>query len=649
MRFWHVVAVGLLVVAAAISPFAVSGGGQQASAVPIENTKTTGVPDQVVQRAQDSTIALPTGQVYFSQFKYTVGYYGISSMAAGLQASTERELGRPMSVFVSDFSGTGVYVGNDGYLRVPTNASTAWIPASDAYFVVGSDARIPTREQAIVPFSDRSDATAFAQQYDGRVERWPAVKQLDVGAAGRTPEEWERARDARQERANQTTARAADLLDRPVSTTVKPNESLSAAVRAAPPNTTIRLAAGNHSVSDVNVDKPVTIRGSGVNRTRIVGDGNRSVVYVNASRVALTDVSLSGIGSVRSRGEANITGVPVENESFRRQYWTTHGYGDAGVVFESSAGSLVSDVRMQTRANGVIARNSPNLTVSNLTVVGTKRWEDGFIGVTVLGAPALVQDSTFYGGKVGVFAHDTGSFAVRNSSMEGMMIGVFSVFAQGAFAANNDIQDTYVGIYVHDRSNRNVVTGNSIENSKNGVLVYGRSSYVAGNVLTHNQHGLAVQGQYSVYRGNVVAFNRVGIRAMSLFPTNRVSGNDIAHNRRYVETARYNVLHVWHGNYWRGAPGVDMDGDGYLSRSFRATGPVGRVAERATGAPTLARAPALQLLRQLQRTMPGLRFGGVVDEAPRAAPVHPRVLARLDNTSYPPGQFDDDDEWDFSF
>jgi parallel beta-helix repeat protein len=649
MKFWHVAAVGVLVLAVVVGPFAVSGGGEQATAMPMEQTKSTGVPSSVVVSAHNSTLALPSGQVTFSQFKFTVGYYGITSMVAGLQQSTERELGRPMSVFVSDFSQTGVYVGEDGHLRTPSDVDYGWVPANEASFVVGSNASIPTREQAIVPFSSRSDATAFAQRYGGRVEDWQTVQELDVSVAGRSSAEWTRVSNARSDRANRTATRASSLLDRPVTATVGPDESLSAAIQAAPPNTTIRLASGNHSVSELTVAKPVTIRGAGANQTRIVGNENRSVLYVNASRVAVSNLSISGIGPVRSRDRANVTDVPVGDGSFREKYWTAHGYGDAGIVFNESTRSFVAGVRMQTRANGVIARNSPNLTVSNLTVVGSKNWEDGFIGVSVLGAPALVENSTFLGGKVGVYAHDTESFTVRNSEMEGMMIGVFSVYARGAYVADNDVEDTYVGIYIHDRSDRNVVTGNTVENSKNGVLVFGRSSYVAENVVAHNEHGLVVQGQYSVYEENVAAFNRIGVRAMSLFPTNRVTDNDFAHNSQYVETARFNVLHVWSGNYWRGAPGIDTDGDGTLSRAFRATGPVGMVAERGTGAPTLARAPALELVRELQQTMPGLRFGGAVDEAPRATPVHPDVLARLDNTQRPPGQFDDEDDWDFSF
>ncbi|NIB99188.1 nitrous oxide reductase accessory protein NosL [Halobacterium sp. R2-5] len=647
MRFLTVAIAGLLVVAGVLAPFAVQGGDTRVAAVPMEDTRSTGAPESVVVRAHESSLVLPKGQVFFTQYRYAVGYYGVASLVSGLQANTERELGRPMAVYVSDFSGTDLSVGDDGLLRMSTDREHGWVAAADAYFVVGSDARTPTRDRAVVPFSERADAAAFADDHGGRVERWAAVAELSFGAAGRTPAEWERVEDRRREASDGTVERATRLLDRPVSATVGANDSLAAAVRDAPPNTTVRLAAGNHSVRDVRVEKPVTIRGAGANLTRVAGDGNGSVFDVNASRVALADLSVSGVGPVRSRDPANVTAVPVGNESFRHDYWTTHGYGDAGVVFDESAASLVSDVRVTTDANGVIARNSPNLSVSNLTVVGTEDWEDGFLGVAVLGAPAVVENSTFYGGKVGVWAHDTDSFAVRNTSMEGMMVGVFSVYAQGAFAADNDIRDTWVGVYVHDRSNGNVVTGNDIENSRNGVLVYGRSSYVADNVLTHNRNGLAVQGQFAVYRRNVLAFNRVGVRVMSLFPTNDVTANDVAYNQRYAETTRYNVLHVWNGNYWRGAPGVDADGDGYLSRPFSATGPVGAVAERGAGAPTLARAPALQMLQQLQRTVPGLRAGGVADERPSAEPIRPAVLERLAETRRGPGRYEDDDDWDY--
>lgn len=648
MRFWHLALAGLLVGAGVLAPFVAQSGDAEADAVPMTDAKSTGVPESVVVRAHESSLVLPMGQAYFTQYRYAVGYYGVSSLVSGLQANTERELGRPMSVYVSDFSGTDVRVGDDGLLRMPTSQETDWVPASEAYFVVDSDVRIPTRDGAIVPFSEPADADAFVADHGGRVEQWQAVQRRQVGAAGRAAAEWEQVANRRRASTDLRAERASGLLDRPVSTTVAADESLAAAVRGAPPNTTVRLTAGNHSVDDVRVEKPVTIRGAGANRTRVVGDGDRRVFHANASRVALADLSISGVGPVRNRDAANVSGVPVPEDSYRYDYWVTHGYGDAGVVFDESRRSLVSDVRISTPANGVIARNSPNLTVSNLTVRGTRDWEDGFLGVSVLGAPALVEDSTFRGGKVGVYAHDTPSFAVRNSDMEGMMVGVFSVFAQGAYAANNDVEDTWVGVYVHDRSNRNVVTGNEISNSRNGVLVFARSSYVAGNVLTHNRNGLVVQGQFSVYRRNVVAFNRVGVRAMSLFPTNRVTGNDVAYNGRYAETARSNVLHVWRGNYWRGAPGVDTDGDGYLSRPFHATGPVGAVAEQAAGAPTLSRAPALQLLQQLQRTVPGLRGGGVADERPRAEPVRPTVLDRLaDGPRRGPGQYEDEDDWDY--
>jgi nitrous oxidase accessory protein NosD/nitrous oxide reductase accessory protein NosL len=648
MRFRHVAVAGLVVLAGVLTPFAVQGDTGAVPAVPMEQTKSTGVPESVVVRAHESALAIPKGQVFFSQYRYAVGYYGVSSLVAGLQANTARELGRPLTVYVADFSGTDVTVGEDGLLRASTGGDTDWVAAADAYFVVDSDARIPTRDHAVVPFSDRADAEAFASEHGGRVDRWPAVQRLDVGAAQRSAAAWERVTERRRDRANRTARRSLRLLDRPVSVTVGANQSLSAAIRAAPPNTTVELAAANYSVADLRVDKPVTIRGQGANRTRLVGDGNGTVVSANASRVALADLAIAGVGPVRNRDAENVTDVPVSEDSFKYDYWVTHGYGDAGVVFTESTGSLVTDVQLSTPANGVIARNSPNLTVSNLTVRGTRDWQDGFLGVSILGAPALVEDSTFYGGKVGVYAHDTDSFAVRNNTMEGMLVGVFSVYAQGAFAANNDVSDTWVGVYVHDRSNRNVVVGNEIENSRNGVLAYGRTSYVASNVLTHNRNGLVVQGQFAVYRRNVVAYNRVGLRVLSLFPTNRVAANDVAHNTRYADAGARNVLHVWQGNYWRGAPGVDSDGDGVLSRPFHVTGPVGAVSAHAAGAPTLARAPALQLVQALQQTVPGLRTGGVTDAQPRAAPVRPAVLERVvARNRWPPGRYQDADDWDY--
>lgn len=122
-----------------------------------------------------------------------------------------------------------------------------------------------------------------------------------------------------------------------------------------------------------------------MNQTTIRGDGEGSVITVTGNRTALTNLSITGVGQVRSGKNRSVEDIPVPKQSIKYKFWKVHGYGDAAVVFDSASHGLVADVRINTTSNGVIARSSPNVVVSNTTIFGTKRWRDGFLGVAALG------------------------------------------------------------------------------------------------------------------------------------------------------------------------------------------------------------------------------------------------------------------------
>ena len=646
-RTFAVLGIVLLVLASV--PFVVNPTTSgQSSAVAFENTKRTGLSGAADRRVEDSSLVVPKAEVYYSQYQYVVGYQGVTSLVAGLQSHERREFGRPLAVYVSDFSGTDVRVGDGGYLRLPGPEQSGWVSARDAYFVVNSSARIPSRNTTVIPFSKRSDANAFVRRYGGEVRRWPATRRLSVGRAARSVSTWERVVNRRQSRTDKAVTKARTALNRPVSTVVGRDAStIAAAINSAPPNTTIVVPPGTYRVDDLRVRKPITIRGAGPNATHITGDENGSVISVSAPQTAVTSLSVSGVGKNRSGADRPVGNISVNKSSWKYQYWKTHGFGDAALVFDTAPRSLVSNVRINTTSNGIISRNSANLTVSNITVYGTKRWGDGFLGVASLGAPVVVQDSRIYGGKVGVYTYAASRSVVRNSSMKGMMVGVFDLYASQLLVSNNTIEDAWNAVYIETRSYGSAVINNRLHNSKNGVLVEGRANYLANNVAMHNKHGMVVQGQYSLYRHNTLARNRVGARGLTLFPTNQVTANDFVSNRQYTTTSAFDILHLWQGNYWSDAPGFDWDDDGRLERAFRPTGAVDGQANRVSDVATLAQSPAVQILRRLQQLMPGLRSAGIVDPRPRATPVRPKVVRQSRLAENGTGRHSDPDPWDF--
>lgn len=633
------------------APFAVGvSTEEQAETVPFDRTKTVGVPQSVVRQAQQTGVVLPRAKVFYSQYRYVVGYYGITPLLADLRGERTRTLGRPLTVHVSDFSGTNLSVTDEGYLWIPeTSALTpGWVPADEAHFVVGSSARIPARETTVVPFSDRTDAEEFAREYGGEVMNWNEVQQVSVGGLGRSRASWKRVVNRRHRRADATVAAGRALLDRPVSVVVgRDAPTIQAAIARAPPNTTVLVPPGRYDVNDLRIEKPLTLLGAGRNATRLVGDRNGSVIFASAQRTAIANLSLAGVGPNRSGVERPPEDVRASRNDSLFNMRKVHAYGDAGVVFDTSRRSLVSNVTIHTTSNGVIARDSPNVTVSNLTVYGTKRWQDGFLGVSAVGSRVVVQDSRFLGGKVGVFALDASGSVVRNSSMEGMMVGSFDLFSRDLLVAGNHIEDTAYGVYVETRSFDTAVVANDVRNSANGLIVAGSANYVAGNLLAKNDRAIVVEGHYTLYTRNLLGFNDVGFRAAGLLPTNRVGRNDVAANRQAAVASAHNVLHVWRGNYWASAPGVRRTATGHLKRAFYPTSPVDGAVDRVRYAPVVAHSPALAAVRQLRRLVAGLQASGVVDPAPLAHPVRPEEVASLRARYETPGRSEDDDPWDF--
>ena len=643
------VAFVLLLLASA--PFAASVSTQPDSeTVDFDRTKTVGVPETVVRQAQRTGLVLPKAEVFYSQYRYVVGYYGITPLVASMQSDRDRALGRPLTIYVTDFSRTNVSLTDEGYPWIPETSpvSPDWVPATEAYFVVNSAARIPTQDSVVVPFSDRQDAKAFIAQYGGELRRWRGVQRLPVGGLGRSREAWQAEVRQRHRRATRLVRARRALLDRPVSVVVgRSAPTIEAAIARAPPNTTVFVPPGTYNVSDLRIRKPLTLRGAGPNATSIIGDRNGSVIYAPHARTAIAKVSITGVGRNRSGANRTLSEIGIDPNATLFNMRKVHGYGDAGIVFDTARDSLVSNVTINTTSNGIIARDSPGVAITNLTVYGTKRWQDGFLGVSAVGSPLVVQDSRFLGGKVGVYALDVSGVVVSDSVMEGMMLGSFNLYARELLIANNTIEDTSFGVYVETRSFETAVVGNSLRNSGNGLIVAGTANYVANNVVAKNDRGIVVEGHYTLYTRNVLAFNDVGFRAIGLLPTNRVTANDVVSNRWPAQVSTHNIFHVWRGNYWSSAPGVRRTPTGHLERGFYPTGPVDSVVDRVRYAPVLARSPALQFLRQLRRLVPGLQASGVVDPAPLARPVRPATIKRLVSTYETVGRKPDDDPWDF--
>ena len=585
----------------------------------------------------DARVELPRTQVFYSQYPYVVGYYGVDSFVANQrEPAHERRFGFPNAVYVAEYTDTDVELNDEG---IPvTSFAPGWTAAEDAVYVVDSDARTPSGE-AVMPFETRRSAEAFVDDYGGEVVGWATVLERPVEVDDATG-----VRD-RVERHHDDADRAVDArveaADRPVSVVVGADEpTIQAAVDVAPPNTTVHVPEGTYEET-INIDRPVTLRGGGVEgegATNVVGDSNGTVVTIEADRTAIVGVNVSGVGDTTpgptvtddhahggfSSGGGHDHGDSDGDDSWDADIDDDYAGGDAAIAVNTASEVLIAETTIETDAAGIIFRDAPGFVVRETTVLGSDNYREGHMGVAAMRSSGVVEHSTFVGGLDGVYTHRADGAVIRDNEMTENRMGIHLMFTSGTLLADNAIagQET-TGIYVMTGPERNAIVGNEITETRTGISFGGTDTYVADNELTDNHLGLRIDGVASIIERNVIADNYGGVETWALLPTNRVTHNDFVGNRDHVPVSS-GRLRVWshdgEGNYWQGAIGT-TDGVA-IQRPHTPTDPVDERLHRVDGAPTLAQAPALDALAGFQGAVPGMRADEVIDTAPLCSPVN---------------------------
>ena len=609
-----------VIVLGVVGLFLVDVGSTSPDPVDFDDTVSMGLAfDDEIGLEDD--VELPRVQVFYSQYQYVTGYYGVERFVEEQREPThEQRFGYPLAVYVTDYSESDLELTDDGHPKPA--GETGWVDASRAAYVVGSDARAPSGE-TVVPFSDRAEAETFADDHGGSVLTWEEVleTEFDVDDAGTVRDRV----DDQQRDADAIVEASRELLERPETVVVgEDGETIQSAIDAAGANETVVVPEGTYEET-VTIDRPITLRADG--NVTIDGGGNGSVVTVESERAAVVGVELSGVGE-ETGDELVVDHHPdddVDEEQWETELEGAYGQGDAGVLTSDADGVLIEDVTIETPANGVLLRDSPDAVVRNVTVHGAENWRDGYMGVVAMHSPSVIEGSTFLDGRDAVYTHRADGIAIRGNYMEGGRMGVHFMHTSDALVANNHVRDQdNVGIYVMTGPERNAIVENEVVANPTGIRPEGSDTYVAQNVIVGNQLGFRTDATNSIYEENVVAGNIEGIQARSILPTNRVTGNDFVDNGNHASGGPFAPLRVWTqdgaGNYWGGAIG-ETDGV-VLDRSFSPTHPVDERLPDVDGTPTLAQAPAIGAVTTFEGTVPGMRAGDIVDTAPLCEPTN---------------------------
>ncbi|MBO4247342.1 right-handed parallel beta-helix repeat-containing protein [Halomicrobium sp. IBSBa] len=621
---WQWLAITLVAVAAVVvtAAFTADAGSARPEPVAYDETVGVGLTMEAEQIARAEGASVPRAEVFYSQFRYVVGYSGVDRLVSALDAPARAsQFGYPLAVYVSDYGGVSVDCSAGGSLSA--SATPAWTPAETAHYVVDSDARSPAGP-VIVPFEDRADAEAFTDDCGGRVVDWGTVRAREPPTddpAGAVRAQVEQ----RASRADERVGAAREHRDRPVSVVVgRDVATVRAAIDRAPPNTTIRVPTAT-TVGNVTVDKPVTLRGEG---TRLDGGGDGTVLRVTADRVGVVGFEIVGVGN------ATVGESTDDDSSWDAPVRQGYGQSDAALAARNVSGLFVANVSVETPASGFVLVGTPGAVVENVTVDGTDDWRDGFMGVVGMDEPIVVQHSTFTDGRDGVYLHRADGTVLRNNTFRRNRFGTHLMYTSDTLVADNRARDQrHAGIVVMTDPSGNAIVGNDVRRARSGILTAGSGSYVGHNVVVGTERGLSTNAGRSLYEHNVLADNGVGVIAATIVPSNRVVENDFVANDRHA-TSRPGPMRIYthdgRGNYWSGA--YDLDGGGRtLSRPYSPTDAVDRRLHRRDAAVVLGEAPSVHALRSLRGTTPGFRSASIVDTAPLTEPANPRLLATATN------------------
>lgn len=622
-----VIALAVLVaVTAGITPFFLDVDATSPDPVAFDDTVSVGLTLEA-QYGLDDEVFLPQVQVFYSQYEYVVGYYGYETFAEYRgQEGHDRQFGYPLAVYVTDFGATDGELTDEGYPIADQSfqAFPAWTEATDAWYVVDSEARTPAGE-TVVTFADRADAEAFVDDYGGTIRSWEGILSESFDRDDATVVR-DRVAEHHAE-ADATVEAAAAHDDRPVSIVVGEDvATVQEGIDEAPADTTVLVPGGTYDET-LEIDRPITLAGEGPSTIR--GDDNGSVVTITAADVGIRDLEVTGVGPMTSGAEE----VPGERTDGWDDEFQTHYTGaDAAISAHVAPGLSVEGVEIETPSNGIILRESPDTVIRDVTIHGNEVAQEGFAGVMAFRSPSVVEETTFVDGRDSIYLYRSEGLVARNNSIDGGILGMHLMHNDGALLADNEIHNTATaGVYVMTGPERNAIVGNEITGSSFGLSVGGSDNYVADNVVAENDVGMKMDATASIYEGNLFAGNDVGANERAMLPTNRIVGNDFVGNDEHA-IAGSGPLRIWThdgaGNYWQGATGPY---DGYPpDRPYTPTDPVDSRLHKTDGTPTLARAPAVDALAGFEESVSGMQTGSIVDLAPDCEPNDPERLAGTD-------------------
>ncbi len=377
--------------------------------------------------------------------------------------------------------------------------------------------------------------------------------------------------------------------------------TIGAAVAAARPGATIRVAAGTYREPTIDIRVPrLTLIGEG--RPLLDAEGARELLTIRADDVTVRGFAFANTGVTHMQDRAALRVVEVARCVVDDNHFIAALFA---IYLQRADGCLVrgNDIRgagggESSNGNGVHLWHSPNTRVERNRITGQR---DGIY-----------------------FEFSKGAVATDNVSEENARYGLHFMFSDSCRYERNT--------FVRNRAGVAVMYSKGIEMRDNAFLeAQGSAAYalllkeitdgvLIGNRFVGSSTGLYLEGASRLQiADNEFRANGWAVRLMADALDNHFTGNQFVGNAFDVATNSRTVRSTFDANYWDGYRGYDLDRDGRGDVPFHPVRFFALVVEKHPEALLLLRSPVLLVLDAAERVFPVLT-PSLADASPRMRP-----------------------------
>ncbi len=383
---------------------------------------------------------------------------------------------------------------------------------------------------------------------------------------------------------------------------VKSAKELQKSLIEAKAYDTILVASGNYEVLNLEINKPLVIKGQ--NKPVLDAQFKGEIFIVKSDYVSITGFRLTNVGETSRIDWAGVKILEAENvKVFKNEFLNCY----FGVYLSASKKCLIENNRIigtpkeeQTTGNGIHAWKCDSINVFNNYIEGHR---DGIY-----------------------FEFVTNSLIKNNLSTKNIRYGLHFMFSHYDTYTHNIFRKNGAGVAVMYTKHVTMIDNFFDSNwggSAFGILLKDISdSEIKHNLFSSNTVGVYMEGCSRLkMKDNLFQKNGVGLRIQANCDENTINHNNFMANTFDIATNGSVTFNYLNDNYWDKYEGYDLNHDGKGDVLYRPVSLFSTLIENMPQVIILLRSFTATLLDKIEKIIPSLTPENLKDDSPSMKPI----------------------------